>query len=123
AMPICGLLVARFDSRAVTRIASLCAALGLPLVAASPSVGTAAVALGLFGGLVGGMDVSMNANAVAVERRLGRAVMSSSHGFWSLGGFAGGALGGPAIALWGHLGHASAVTVVALAITIAALPN
>ncbi len=44
--------------------------------------------------LDGGMDVAMNANAVAVERRLSRAVMSSSHGFWSLGGFAGGALGG-----------------------------
>jgi hypothetical protein len=36
------------------------------------------------------MDVAMNANAVQVERRLHRAIMSSSHGFWSLGGFVGG---------------------------------
>jgi hypothetical protein len=36
------------------------------------------------------MDVAMNANAVEAEKRLGRAIMSSSHGFWSLGGFIGG---------------------------------
>ena len=51
----------------------------------------AAVTHVLFGGLIGGMDVAMNANAVIVEKKLGRAIMSSSHGFWSLGGFAGGA--------------------------------
>ena len=40
--------------------------------------------------MTGSMDVAMNANAVVVEQKLSRAVMSSSHGFWSLGGFAGG---------------------------------
>jgi hypothetical protein len=48
--------------------------------------------------VIGGMDVSMNANSVAVERRLGRAIMSSSHGFRSLGGFVGGAAGSLAVA-------------------------
>ena len=47
----------------------------------------------LMGALIGCMDVAMNANAVEVERRLGRAIMSSSHGFWSLGGFVGGSAG------------------------------
>jgi len=74
-----------------------------------------------FGGVIGGMDVAMNANAVAVERRLSRAIMSSSHGFWSLGGFAGGGLGGFAIQHYGYLAHAAAVTVVALAGVVAAL--
>ncbi|TIT42667.1 MAG: MFS transporter, partial [Mesorhizobium sp.] len=77
----------------------------------------------IFGGSIGGMDVAMNANAVVVERRLGRAIMSSSHGFWSLGGFAGGALGGFAIQTYGHLAHASVVTALAFAAIAAAVPH
>jgi MFS family permease len=71
---------------------------------------------GAFGGC---MDVAMNANAVAVERHLGRAIMSSSHGFWSLGGFIGGALGGRAIETFGYDKQAlgvAAICVVVLAI-------
>ena len=33
------------------------------------------------------MDVAMNAHGVAVERELGRPIMSSLHGGWSVGGF------------------------------------
>ena len=64
--------------------------------------------------LTGSMDVAMNANAVVVEQQLSRAVMSSSHGFWSLGGFAGGGLGGIVIQNFGHLPHALLVTALAL---------
>ncbi|TIU60547.1 MAG: MFS transporter, partial [Mesorhizobium sp.] len=39
-----------------------------------------------------------------------------SHGFWSLGGFAGGALGGYSIQNYGYLSHAVAVTVIAFAV-------
>jgi len=123
AMPLCGVLIGRIGSRAVIRIASLAASFGLLGVAAAPNIAVATVALLLFGGFVGGMDVAMNANAVAVERLLRRAIMSSSHGFWSLGGFAGGSFGGLAIAASGHLTHAAIVTVVALALVLAALPR
>jgi fucose permease len=95
--------------------------LGLLAVALASNVPLAALAMFLFGGLIGGMDVAMNANAVIVEKRLGRAIMSSSHGFWSLGGFAGGGLGGIAIQNFGHMAHAVAVTAVALAIAALAL--
>ena len=94
AMTWCGHLISRHGSRNVVRWFGLAAAFGLLLVALAPNVPVAAATMVIFGGLVGGMDVAMNANAVAVERRLSRAIMSSSHGFWSLGGFAGGALGG-----------------------------
>ena len=76
----------------------------------------------LLGGLVGGMDVAMNANAVAVERRMGRAIMSSCHAWWSLGGLAGAATGGLLIARFGAIGHAVAVLAVGLAILAAAIP-
>src|SRR5690606_27876299 len=123
AMPSCGVLMGRFGSRAVVRVISSGAVFGLALVALAPGIATAALALLVFGGLVGGMDVAMNANAVAVERRLKKAVMSSSHGFWSLGGFVGGGLGGLVIAGHGHLAHAGLVTLAAGAIVATALPR
>ena len=113
-MPLSGYLMSRYGSRAVLRgFASVCV-FGLLIVALATNVPTAAIAMFLFGGLIGGMDVAMNANAVSVERRLSRAVMSSSHGFWSLGGFAGGSIGGFAIQHYGHLTHAIIVTGVAI---------
>ena len=118
-MPLSGYLMARYGSRAVLRgFASVCV-FGLLLVALASNLVLAALAMFLFGGLIGGMDVAMNANAVAVERQLSRAVMSSSHGFWSLGGFVGGGLGGLAIQSFGHVAHAAGVTVVALALLLA----
>lgn len=123
AMTWCGHLISRHGSRSVVRWFGVAAAFGLLLVALAPNVPVAAVTMILFGGLIGGMDVAMNANAVAVERKLSRAIMSSSHGFWSLGGFAGGALGGLAIQNFGHLAHAAAVTLVAFAAVMLALRN
>jgi fucose permease len=123
AMTWCGHLISRHGSRSVVRWFGVAAAFGLLLVALAPNVPVAAVTMILFGGLIGGMDVAMNANAVAVERKLSRAIMSSSHGFWSLGGFAGGALGGLAIQNFGHLAHAAAVTFVAFAAVMLALRN
>ncbi|PDQ22499.1 MFS transporter [Mesorhizobium sanjuanii] len=115
AMSWCGHLISRHGSRTVLRWFGLCGSFGLLAVALAPNVPLAAIAMFIFGGSIGGMDVAMNADAVVVERRLSRAIMSSSHGFWSLGGFAGGALGGFAIQNYGHLAHASVVTALAFA--------
>lgn len=121
AMPWCGYLMARHGTRVVLRSFAVASAAGLLAVALAPEVWTAALALFFFGGVTGGTDVAMNTSAVAVERRLGRAIMSSSHGFWSLGGFLGSALGGFAIQHYGYLAHAWLVTAVSLAVIAAAL--
>src|SRR5690606_10571170 len=95
----------------------------LLLVSLAPSVVTAAMALFLLGGFVGAMDIAMNANAVEVERRLGRAIMSSSHGFWSLGGFLGSAGGGVVIAALGDRWHGLIVALVGGALLAALWPR
>lgn len=49
-------------------------------------------------------DISMNAHGMRVERRYGRSIMNSYHGWWSLGAVAGGLLGAAcaqfAVPLW-----------------------
>lgn len=120
AMPAVGALIGRTGSRLVMRNLAALAVTCLLLVTVATTIWSAVVAMFLFGGLIGGMDVAMNANAVEVEKRQGRAIMSSCHGFWSLGGVAGAALGGVLIALYGVLVHAVIVSVLtALAVAVA----
>jgi MFS family permease len=122
AMLFAGKLIAAHGSR---RMAILFAALAvpvLPFVVLAPNLWILAPFMVLFGATLGCMDVSMNANAVEVERRLGRAIMSASHGFWSVGGFAGGAIGGLAIARFGPQAQAIGLAVLALAVLASAAP-
>lgn len=113
AMVNAGHLIARHGSQKTLRFFAVTTIFPLLLVTLAPNVWFAALALIYFGATIGAMDVSMNSNAVAVERGLGKAVMSSSHGFWSLGGFAGGGLGGIFIQYFGYLSHAVFAAVVA----------
>ncbi|MBW7057488.1 MFS transporter [Paracoccus bogoriensis] len=109
-MPAFGAMVARRGSARAVRIAAWGAAPALIWISVAPDLWTVGAAVALFGGLIGGMDVAMNANAVAVERARGRAIMSSCHGFWSLGAFAGAGAGGMAIQRFGEIPHAIAVS-------------
>src|SRR5690606_17652098 len=74
AMPAVGTVIARTGSRSVMRNLAALTVTCLVLVTVATSVWSAAIALFLFGGLIGGMDVAMNANAVEVEKRQGRAI-------------------------------------------------
>ena len=99
ALPIAGALTARFGSRPIARTATLlfCAVLPLPLLA--PDFPLLLATFVLLGVGIGALDVSMNAHAVLVEERYGRPIMSSFHGLFSLGGLAGAALAGGAMAV------------------------
>lgn len=120
-MPWCGFLMARFGQTPVLRGVGLLQGIGLLLVVLSPNAAVAALAMVIFGALVGCTDVAMNAATVTVERRLHRAVMSSMHGFWSLGGFAGGGIGGLFLQSYGALPHAIVVAVLAIAASVIAV--
>jgi predicted MFS family arabinose efflux permease len=92
AMPLSGRLVHRYNLRSLVRILMLlwCAALVLPALPTSLTV--LCLALIVYGAAAGVTDVAMNAHAVLVEEKYGRSVMSSFHGFWSVGGLAGSAV-------------------------------
>ena len=92
-MPLTGHIVDSRPSASVTRAATLifCLMLPLPLLATSPY--ELGAILFVFGASNGAMDVAMNAHGVAVERQLRKPILSSLHGGWSLGGFAGAGLG------------------------------
>ncbi len=122
AMLFAGRLIGRFGSVAVLRTFALSASLVLPLVVFSPNLPVLAAAMALLGALIGCMDVSMNANAVEVERQLGRAIMSSSHGFWSLGGFFGGSAGAWIVAHWGAEVQAVLVALVSAVMVVVVMP-
>lgn len=121
AMTFSGWLIARFGTRAVLAVFSLALLPALPLIAWAPNLWTLAPAMAFFGATAGCMDVAMNASAVAVERRLGRAIMSASHGFWSLGGFTGGFLASRLVIDFGPLTAALAAAGLGLALTLPAL--
>ena len=93
ALSMAGGLVGRFGSRQVTRAAGvlLCCVLPLPALMQRPL--TLFPALFIFGAVLSTMDVAMNAQAVAVEERAAKPLMSSFHAAFSIGGLAGALLG------------------------------
>jgi len=96
-IPLAGALVARRGSRPVTRTAVFAHCAVLPLAGLAPGLVALWGALLLFGLANGLLDVSMNAQGIAVERAYQRPIMASFHGLFSLGALAG-ALGGSAAA-------------------------
>lgn len=122
AMFFAGRLMERFGGRAVLTCFSLGLTLTLPALVFAPNLASLAVAAAIFGAIAGCMDVAMNAAAVNVERALGRAIMSASHGFWSLGGFIGSLVGSWVLAHWGGKEQALLSALVILLMVCAALP-
>ncbi len=109
-MPVAGALASRFGSRRVVGATALLLAVSLVPPALAPNLFFLVLALVLLGAANGALDVSMNAQAVAVEGRYGRPIMSSFHAAFSFGGLAGAAGGGVIASLGvGTLAHLSAV--------------
>ncbi len=122
AMLFAGKLIARFGGRAVLSVFSLALIPVLPMVVFSPNLWVLALFMAVFGAMAGCMDVAMNAQAVEIERKLDQAIMSSSHGFWSLGGFFGGSAGSFVIAYWGSEVQSLLTAAVVAVLVVAAMP-
>ncbi|MFZ2099223.1 MAG: MFS transporter [Oricola sp.] len=104
-------LTTRYGSDRVVRWSSIMLAPSLLLISLSPTVITTAFTMLWLGVFLGAMDGAMNANAVSVEKARGHAIMSSCHGFWSLGGLTGAPLGGWMLQRFGEMGHSIAVSI------------
>jgi MFS family permease len=98
AMPVAGRAASRLGSRRMVAAAVVALGLVLPLPALVPGLAAAAVATFLLGATNGTLDVAMNAQGVAVERRLGRPILSSLHAGFSFGGLLGAGAGALAAA-------------------------
>lgn len=88
-MPFSGGLAGRFGCRRVILVSGVLACSALPIVAGAQQVAVLAAGLFLFGAGVGAIDVTMNIQAVIVEKASGRAMMSGFHGLFSVGGILG----------------------------------
>ncbi|TWU20312.1 Inner membrane protein YbjJ [Novipirellula galeiformis] len=120
AMPSAGWLCSRVGSRRIVALSLVLYLLGLPTISVMLNLGSLIAALFVFGVGHGMLDVSMNLQALEVERRLKKQVNSSIHALWSMGGLAG-ALAGSLIAIGGldvrwHFG------IVATALALASVP-
>lgn len=88
-MPVSGIIAHKYGSRVVMKYSALVMALMLPLLLLISSPIWMGVALFVFGSGVGVIDVAMNAHGVQVQNALGKPVMSSLHGLFSVGGLLG----------------------------------
>jgi MFS family permease len=83
-----GWVIGRVGSRVATRVSVLALCAALPLPGLAPDLAVLVLSLVLLGATNGLLDVSMNTQAVAVEKRYRRPIMSVFHGVFSLGGLA-----------------------------------
>ncbi|MCB1446629.1 MAG: MFS transporter [Rhizobiaceae bacterium] len=109
-MPIAGSRIARYGSTAVAKVTASIFLFAMLLISLAPDIWTAGIAVFLFGGFAGAMDVAMNANAVEVEKSMRKAIMSSCHAFWSLGGLIGSSVSGYMIENLGPVMHSAIIT-------------
>lgn len=120
-LPIAGWAVHQYGSRRVVMIGSIAYAITLPLIGLAPSTWLLLPVLILYGMLGNVMNISLNTQALGLEDEMGKSILASFHGLWSMAGFTGAGIG----ALMIFLGlspaiHYGIVMVISLAIILAA---
>jgi MFS family permease len=124
-MPLAGALASRFGSRRVVGTTALVLPLSIVLPALAPNLLSLVLAVAVLGAANGALDVSMNSQAVAVEKGYARPIMSSFHAAFSFGGLAGALIGGlvasAGIAPFPHLAVVAALCATAAAVAYRAL--
>lgn len=88
-MPLSGFFIGKVGSRQVILISGLIAAVVLPVLLMVTNSYLMACVLFIFGCSIGSIDVAMNAHGVQVQNAMGKPIMSSLHGLFSVGGLFG----------------------------------
>lgn len=111
-IPVAGWLVARYGSKVCVISGAACYAVVLSGIGLAETPWQLGLALVLFGCASNITNIAMNTQAVSVEAEYGRPVMASFHGYWSLAGFAGAAIGwGMSKLEWSPFRHFACITV------------
>lgn len=123
-MPLTGMGISRFGSHRTVTWSSIGLCLSLPFLALASSGWWLALALFVFGFAHAAMDISMNAQAVEVEKQYRRPIMSNFHALFSLGGLVGAGLGAMAAGVGiTPLSFFFAMLVMGIAAMLWAIPN
>ena len=117
ALPFSGRLAHRFAFRPFVAVTIAAWAASLALTPFPTSIAVLWVVLLAFGASAGASDMAMNAEGVLVEKAFGRSIMSSLHGFWSVGVLAGSAVS----AVAAHAGIDTRLQFVVEALALAAI--
>ena len=119
--------IRRWGGRRIVRAGIPAMGVGFALLPAAASLASLTLLFLGIGLLAGLIDVAMNIEAVAVERRFERRVMSAIHGTWSVALFVGAALASAGIAagvpIEIHLPISAALVVVVSAVFLRWLPE
>jgi MFS family permease len=126
AAPVALVLVAAIADRLIDRFGSarltVAGGLAMPLIPVAiglaGSVAALMAALFAFGAAGGLLDVSLNAQAVRVERGYGRPLINSFHACYSFGGLLGAVLGG--LFAWAGIGPAATFAAVGVPLAVLA---
>lgn len=115
AMPFSGRLVARFGSNKTVVIGIILYALSLiniGLVRYPWQLFLSLFIFGMFGNIT---NISANTQAIGVEKMIGKPIMISFHGLWSVAGFTGAMIGifmmGNTVSLLGHFCSVAALVI------------
>ena len=121
-MAFSGVLVNKFGSKKMLVLSEVLYAAVLFCIGCSSTVAALIAALVGFGMMANLMNIATNTQACLVEKMYGRNIMSSFHGLWSLGGFAGGIIGAVFANTLLPIGvHYAVVLVLSLAVLAAGL--
>jgi len=99
AIGVAARLLPRVGSRKMVRLALVGYCVSGPFIGLTGSLGTFFVAFLVWGFFQGTLDVSMNTQAINVERLSERVLMPGFHGSWSCGALVGAVTGASAVAL------------------------
>ncbi len=99
AMVVAARLLPTVGSQSMVRVALVGYCVSGPFIGLTGSLGTFFVAFLLWGFFQGALDVSMNTQAITVERFSGRVLMPGFHGSWSTGALVGAVTGAVAVGL------------------------
>lgn len=113
-LPFAGRLVARIGARATILYGFLVYTLVMALPALAWNSETLFVALMFAGSAISTLELGLNVKADEVEKHSKRAIMSTCHGFWSLGIMAGSVVG----SVFAALGVAAAIAIPLAAVIV-----